>query len=553
MEKHWWQESIVYQIYPRSFKDSNNDGIGDINGIIEKIDYIEDLGVDVIWLCPVYESPNDDNGYDISDYYNIMPEFGTIDDWDRLLNECHKRNIRLIMDLVINHTSDEHPWFIESRSSKESKYRDWYIWRKSENGSLPSNWGSFFGGSIWEYDKKTEEYYCHIFSKKQPDLNWQNSEMRNEIYSMMKWWLDKGIDGFRLDAIDFIGKDLNFPDVKNPTFNGVFGSPSEHTKNKPILHTYLNEMNREVFSKYDIMTVGEIASATPEQTLKLSGFDRNELNMLFSFEHMTIDMGDSGFRFDHKDWKLPEFKKIFQKWHNTLYKKAWNSTFLGNHDFPRAVSRFGDDTTYRQESAKMLAAFLLTMPGTVFIYQGDELGMTNCPFDDLSEHRDVEIKNVSSEMLLKGMTESEIIEIIKHKNRDNSRTPMQWDNSTNAGFSNASPWIKVNPNYKEINAEKQNNDSNSILNFYKKMIQLRKMRKGLVYGDFKIIDIENEDLFIYERIFNNESTLVILNFTTKTIQYNIDTSIDWTPSETISNYAELSSEIRPYEARILLK
>lgn len=554
MKKHWWQESVVYQIYPRSFNDSNNDGIGDIKGIIEKIDYIQKLGVDVIWLCPVYDSPNDDNGYDISDYYNIMPEFGNIEDWDFLLEECHRRGMRLIMDLVINHTSDEHPWFIESKSSKDNKYRDWYIWRKpKEGGGVPSNWGSFFGGSIWEYDEKTEEYYCHLFSKKQPDLNWANQDMKREIFTMMQWWLDKGIDGFRLDAVDFIGKNLDFPEVENPDFNGKYGSPSVHTKNRPELHTYLNEMNKEVFSKYDIMTVGEIASATPEQTLKLAGFERNELNMLFSFEHMTIDMGESGFRFDHKDWKLTDFKEIFEKWHNTLYGKAWYSTFLGNHDFPRMVSRFGNDDKYRMESAKMLAAFLLTMPGTVFIYQGDELGMTNCPFETLEEYRDVEIKNISAEMHAAGKSEMEILDIVRHKNRDNSRTPMQWNDSVNAGFSEVKPWIKVNPNYIQINAKEQENNPDSILNFYRRLISLRQENKELVYGDFKLIDRNNEDLFIYERELGNRKLLVLLNFSEKEIQYNIPLSTDYIIISEITNYKESLAAVRPYEVKIFVQ
>ncbi|MGM0509259.1 MAG: glycoside hydrolase family 13 protein [Fusobacteriota bacterium] len=552
MKKKWWKEGIVYQIYPRSFNDSNGDGIGDIRGIINKVDYIQNLGVNIIWLNPVYKSPNDDNGYDISDYMDIMNEFGTMEDWEELLEELHKRKIKLIMDLVVNHTSDEHEWFLESKKSKDNPYRDYYIWKDGKKEKEPNNWLSIFGGSAWKYDENTEQYYLHLFSKKQPDLNWENSEVRDEIYDMMKWWLDKGIDGFRLDAINLISKVKGLPDTTDVNDDG-YGLGTDYYVNGPKFHKWIEEANINTFGKYDAMTVGECGHIDDEGALKLVGESRNELDMIFNFDHMKLDLNEKIERFSHREWKLTEFKEIFEKWHRLLYKKGWNSIYLGNHDFPRAVSRYGNDDEFRVESSKMLGTFLMTMPGTPYIYQGDEIGMTNSNFKDIEKYRDVETLNYYKEQKEKGLKEEEIMEKIAPKSRDNARTPMQWNSNENAGFSTGTPWIDLNSNYKNINVEDQMGKKGSVLEYYKKIIRYRKNNLGLVYGDFKILDKENEKVFSYIREYENEKYLIILSFFEKESKINLGNKIDEEKLELeISNYEDRGKfyNIRPYEARI---
>jgi oligo-1,6-glucosidase len=440
--KAWWKEAVVYQIYPRSFMDSNGDGIGDLQGILSKLDYLKELGIDVIWLSPVYQSPNDDNGYDISDYRAIQKEFGTMEDFDRLLQEAHARGIKIMLDLVVNHTSDEHPWFVESRSSKDNDKRDFYFWRPGKDGKEPNNWLSCFSGSAWEYDATTDEYYLHIFSKKQPDLNWDNPRVRKEVYDMMKWWLDKGIDGFRMDVINFISKVDGLPSVEGDGYQ--WGGA--YFMNGPRIHEYLQEMNREVLSHYDLITVGETPGVTPEQAILYTAEDRKELQMVFQFEHMELDSGPN-VKWDLKPWRLHDLKVTMSKWQTALDGKGWNSLYLNNHDQPRMVSRFGDDGKYRVESAKMLATFLHMMQGTPYIYQGEEIGMTNVRFSSIDEYRDIETLNMYREYRERGVPVESIMESIYAKGRDNARTPMQWNDSENAGFTTGKPWIAVNPNY----------------------------------------------------------------------------------------------------------
>ena len=551
MNKKWWKEGVVYQIYPRSFKDSNGDGIGDIRGIIEKLDYIKDLGANIIWLCPVYKSPNDDNGYDISDYRDIMEEFGTMTDFDELLNEMHKREIRLVMDLVVNHSSDENKWFFESRKSKDNPYRDYYIWREGKEGGPPNNWGSFFSGSAWKYNETTGEYFMHLFSEKQPDLNWENEKVRYEVYNMMKFWFDKGIDGFRMDVINLISKVPGFPDGHKGE-RDLYGNGFPLAANGPRVHEYLQEMNREVLSRYDIMTVGETPGVDPETAKLYVNEDRKELNMLFQFELMDIDSGNG--KWDIRPWKLTNFKNIMYKWYEALKEQGWNSLFLNNHDQPRLVSRFGNDKEYRVESAKMLATFLHTWQGTPYIYQGEEIGMTNVRFD-ISEYRDIEIINMFKEKTEQGVSKEELMKSIYAKGRDNARTPMQWDASENAGFTTGTPWLRVNPNYKEINTEKALRDKNSIFYYYQKLINLRKEHQVIVYGDINMLFEEDENIFAYTRRFENEGILVVLNFFDKEVEFTIPTEIEINNTKLlISNYEihELMNNfvLKPYEARV---
>lgn len=552
MERNWWKEGVVYQIYPRSFNDSNGDGIGDLQGIIEKLDYLKDLGIDIIWLSPVYKSPNDDNGYDISDYYQIMNEFGTMEDMEILISEMHKRGMKIIMDLVVNHTSDEHPWFIESRSSKENPYRNFYIWQEGREDNPPNNWGSWFGGSAWEYDPDTDEYYLHIFSRKQPDLNWENKKVRKKIYKMMKWWLNKGIDGFRMDVINLISKDIKFPDGKRLE-GQKYGDGSSYFVNGPRVHDYLQEMNREVLSKYDVMTVGETPGVTPEDGKKFVNYDRQELNMIFHFDHMGIDHLES--KWKKRDWKLTELKEIFKKWHVALSPKGWNSLYLNNHDQPRMVSRFGNDGPYRKESAKMLATLLHTLPGTPYIYQGEEIGMTNVAFENIEDYRDIETLNYYYEQLDEGRNKEEIMTEIHNTSRDNARTPMQWNKSTNAGFTSGEPWIKVNPNYKEVNVASDMKDPNSILNYYKKLIQLRKENLVMVYGDYIPILEKDQKVYSYIRELEGDRVLVILNFFEEESIFSYDLKFD-SSELLISNYRVEGRDsfnklkLRPYEARV---
>ena len=541
MKKKWWQESVVYQIYPRSFNDTNGDGIGDLKGITEKLDYLKELGIDVIWLSPVYKSPNDDNGYDISDYEDIMDEFGTMEDMDELLKEGNKRGIKILMDLVVNHTSDEHKWFIEAKKSKDNPYRDYYIWRDPVNGKEPNDLTSAFSGSAWEYDKESGQYYLHLFSKKQPDLNWENEELRNKIYDMMNFWIDKGIGGFRMDVIELVGK---IPDEKI-------------TSNGPKLHEYIKEMNKKTFGDKDLLTVGETWWATIEIAKEYSNPDDSELSMVFQFEHILLDQQPNKEKWDLKPLELLDLKKALSRWQVGLEGTGWNSLFWNNHDLPRIVSRWGNDKEYRVESAKMFATLLHGMKGTPYIYQGEELGMTNVRFESLEDYKDIESLNMYKERKEKGYSHEEIMESIYAKGRDNARTPMQWNDSINAGFTSGDPWIKVNPNYKEINAASQLADENSIFNYYKKLIRIRKCNPVVVHGEYKLILEDNKEIFAYTRTLENEMLLVICNFTENNTVFNYEESIKFKDKELlISNYeVDMNKGIdninlKPYESRI---
>ncbi|MFD0048024.1 alpha-glucosidase [Actinomycetes bacterium NPDC127524] len=555
MEKQWWKDSVVYQIYPRSFKDSNGDGIGDIQGIISKLDYLHKLGIDIIWLSPVYKSPNDDNGYDISDYQDIMDEFGTMEDFDKLLGAAHDRGIKIMMDLVVNHSSDEHQWFVESRSSKDNPKRDYYIWKQGKDGAAPTNWEAAFKGSVWEYDETTDEYFLHLFSKKQPDLNWENPKLRSEVYNMMKWWLDKGIDGFRMDVINFISKDTSYPDGEVQP-GKQYGNGSPYFMNGPRIHEFFQEMNQEVLSKYDIITVGETPGVTPEEAKLYTGRDRNELNMVFQFEHMGLGDGPEG-KWSNGPWKLTELKRILTRWQKGLEEDGWNSLYWNNHDQPRVVSRFGNDQKYRVESAKMLATLLHMMQGTPYIYQGEEIGMTNVAFDTIDEYRDIETLNAYNELVGEGkMSKEEMMSAIYARSRDNARTPVQWDSSEYAGFTSGKPWIDVNPNYTEINAEKAMEDKDSIFYYYQKLISLRKEHSIIVDGTYDLILEDSENIYAYTRSMENEKLLVICNFTAETVPFDLPEHLSYTNSEIlIQNYHTDSNdiqhiELKPYEARV---
>ncbi|WP_243296354.1 glycoside hydrolase family 13 protein [Bacillus litorisediminis] len=552
--RKWWKEAVVYQIYPRSFYDSNGDGIGDIPGIIQKLDYLKELGIDVIWLSPVYESPNDDNGYDISDYRNIMDEFGTMQDWEQLLEEMHKRGIKLVMDLVVNHTSDEHAWFVESRKSKDNPYRDYYIWRPGKDGKEPNNWESAFSGSAWQYDETTDEYYLHIFSKKQPDLNWENPKVRKEVYDMMKFWLDKGVDGFRMDVINFISKVEDLPDAPNPHGEN-YVSGSRYFMNGPRIHEFLQEMNQEVLSKYDILTVGEMPGVRPQHAIDYTAEDRKELNMVFQFEHVDIDSGPEG-KWDLRPFDLVRLKEILTKWQVELFERGWNSLYWNNHDQPRIVSRLGDDQMYRVKSAKMLGTLLHMMQGTPYIYQGEELGMTNVRFESLDDYRDIETLNMYKEKIAAGKSHEEIMKSIYVKGRDNSRTPMQWNGSEHAGFTTGIPWIKVNPNYVDINAEKAVGDQNSVFHYYKKLIQLRKQHEIIVYGKYELFLKEHPHVYAYTRTLEDQQLFISTNVSghTQTLQVPEEIQPKSEPKILISNdeHQPFSREItlNPWEARV---
>ncbi|MCI6668132.1 MAG: alpha-glucosidase [Romboutsia timonensis] len=547
MEKKWWKEAVAYQIYPRSFMDSNNDGIGDLQGIISKLDYLKDLGIDVIWICPVYKSPNDDNGYDISDYQDIMSDFGTMEDFNELLSEIHKRNMKIIIDLVINHTSDEHPWFIESRSSKQNPKRDWYIWREGKDNKEPNNWESIFKGSAWEYDENTKEYYLHLFSKKQPDLNWKNEDMRNEIYKMINWWLDKGIDGFRVDAISHINKEEGLVDMDNPDNLKYVPSFDKHM-NVEGIHDYLRELKENTFSKYDIMTVGEANGVKAEQATDWVGENDGKFNMLFQFEH--IDLWNSS------EFNLPNLKKVWNKWQVNLENDGWNALFIENHDITRVVSSWGDDTRFLKESAKALGLLYFMHKGTPFIYQGQEIGMTNVKFNDINEYDDIRSINEYNQLINQGMSPKDALEHIWNTSRDNTRTPMQWDDSLNAGFSKSNPWIHVNPNYRYINVKEQLEDDDSILNFYKKMIKIKKSSECLIYGKYNLILEDDTNIFAYERILNDEKFLVICNLKSESSNYKYEKLTLKYENLILSNYnvdahKDLNNfELKPWEARL---
>lgn len=556
MEKRWWKESVVYQIYPRSFCDSNGDGIGDLNGITGKLDYLKELGIDVIWLSPVYKSPNDDNGYDISDYQAIMDEFGTMEDFDRMLATAHEKGIKIMMDLVVNHTSDEHKWFIESRKSTDNPYRDYYIWRPAkEDGSLPNNWGSCFSGPAWEYDKTTDMYFLHLFSKKQPDLNWDNPAVRQDVFDMMNWWLKKGVDGFRMDVISLISKEPGLPD-KEPGINGY--ATCNVSANGPHVHEYLQEMRQKALNNADTITVGECSGVTLEEAKKYARSDEKELNMVFQFEHMDVDSDEKAGKWTTRKMDLRNLKKILTRWQKGLQDIAWNSLYWENHDQPRSVSRFGNDSDeYREISAKMLATCIHMMQGTPYVYQGEELGMTNCPFNTLDNFRDLESINAFHELTEQGkMTEEDMMAAIGYKGRDNARTPMQWDDSAYAGFSTANPWIMVNPNYTKINAKDQINREDSVFKYYQKLIKLRHESELIVYGTYDLILDDDKDIYAYIRTLGDEKLIVYCNFSENTRE--VELPEEFTNGKVlISNYidAKVNHKItlRPYEAIVIQK
>lgn len=556
MEKRWWKESVVYQIYPRSFCDSNGDGIGDLNGITGKLDYLKELGIDVIWLSPVYKSPNDDNGYDISDYQAIMDEFGTMEDFDRMLATAHEKGIKIMMDLVVNHTSDEHKWFIESRKSTDNPYRDYYIWRPAkEDGSLPNNWGSCFSGPAWEYDKTTDMYFLHLFSKKQPDLNWDNPAVRQDVFDMMNWWLKKGVDGFRMDVISLISKEPGLPD-KEPGINGY--ATFNVSANGPHVHEYLQEMRQKALNNADTITVGECSGVTLEEAKKYARSDEKELNMVFQFEHMDVDSDEKAGKWTTKKMDLRNLKKILTRWQKGLQDIAWNSLYWENHDQPRSVSRFGNDSDeYREISAKMLATCIHMMQGTPYVYQGEELGMTNCPFNTLDNFRDLESINAFHELTEQGkMTEEDMMAAIGYKGRDNARTPMQWDDSAYAGFSTATPWIMVNPNYTKINAKDQINREDSVFKYYQKLIKLRHESELIVYGTYDLILDDDKDIYAYIRTLGDEKLIVYCNFSENTRE--VELPEEFTNGKVlISNYSDAKVNhkitLRPYEAIVIQK
>lgn len=541
-ERKWWKEGVVYQVYPRSFQDSDGDGFGDLKGIESRLGYIKKLGADIIWLNPVYASPGDDNGYDISDYRAILPQFGTMDDFKSLLEAAHGLGIRIIMDLVVNHSSDEHIWFIESRKSKENPYRDYYIWKDE-----PNNWGACFGGSAWQYDEESGMYYLHSFSVKQPDLNWENPKVREEVYEMMRFWGDIGIDGFRMDVITMISKDQNFPDgVVNAT---GYGDGSPYTNNGPRVHEFLKEMNREAISHYDWLTVGEGAGCGVEDALKYTGFDRGELDMVFSFEHMNLGKKEAGNGYNPAPFSLREYKQIYKKWQYGLEGKGWNSLYLENHDQTRCVSRYGNTSTRElwKRSAKAIAMTYMLMKGTPYIYEGQELGMVNYPFKERSDFRDISATNDYKLLIGAGRSDEEAISVLREMSRDNSRTPMQWDASEYAGFSSHEPWIAVNPSKEYINVEAEEADPDSILHFYRHLIALRKSEDALLYGTFKLEAEEDEELFIYKRIGDDCTFTIAANWS------NSERVYDGLEGEIVlSNLPDSKSGFfRPYEAYIL--
>ena len=556
MEKKWWKESVVYQVYPRSFCDSNGDGIGDLNGITSKLDYLKELGIDVIWLSPVYQSPNDDGGYDISDYQAIMDEFGTMEDFDRLLAAAHERGIKIVMDLVVNHSSDEHKWFIESRKSVDNPYRDYYIWRPAkEDGSLPNNWGSCFSGPAWEYDKTTDMYYLHLFSKKQPDLNWENPVVRQKVYDMMNWWLEKGVDGFRMDVISLISKEPGLPDYE-PESTGY--AAYNAGANGPRVHEFLQEMREKALNNADTMTVGECAGVTLEEAKKYARSDGKELNMVFQFEHMEADFDEKTGKWTTKKLDLRVLKEILTRWQKGLQDIAWNSLYWENHDQPRSVSRFGNDSDqYREISAKMLATCVHMMQGTPYVYQGEELGMTNCPFNKLENLRDLESINAYHELTEQGkISEEDMIAAINYKGRDNARTPMQWDDSAYAGFSTAEPWIMVNPNYTKINAKDQVSREDSVFKYYQKLIRLRHNSDLIVYGTYDLILDDDKDIYAYTRTLGDEKLIVYCNFSENTRE--VELPEEFTNGKIfISNYDDAAVNgkitLRPYEAIVIQK
>ncbi|QTJ32102.1 glycoside hydrolase family 13 protein [Dolosigranulum pigrum] len=548
MSKQWWKEIVAYQVYPRSFYDSNGDGIGDLPGLIEKLDYLKDLGIDLIWVCPIFDSPNDDNGYDIRDYKAILDEFGTMEDCDRLIEEVHKRDMKIIFDLVVNHTSDEHEWFIESRSSKDNPYRDYYIWHEGdEEGNRPNNWESIFSGSVWEYDEQTEEYYMHVFSKKQPDLNWENPAVRQDVYSLINWWLDKGIDGFRVDAISHIKKREGFPDMPNPLNKDVVPSYDGHM-NQPGIDKFLTELAAETFNNYDIMTVGEANGVSIKDAEQWVGEESGYFDMIFQFEALGLWGERDGEVFDLRD-----YKQVLTKWQEGLDGIGWNALYIENHDLIRAVSAMGDDGTLRKTSAKALGMMYFFMQGTPFIYQGQEIGMTNVQFDELTDYDDIQSVNRARQMMEEGTPREEAMNYIYASSRDNVRTPMQWNAQPEAGFTTGTPWLGVNPNYADINVAESLKDPNSIYHFYKEMIALRRDNEALIYGSYELVLPLHKQVYAYKRQGESETYLIVVNV------FNDSAEVDLTPFDlkelVLTNYEvpnslEKDIQLRPYEARL---
>lgn len=551
LDRVWWKEAVAYQIYPRSFMDGNGDGIGDLRGVISKLDYLKELGIDVIWICPIYKSPNDDNGYDISDYKDIMEEFGTMADFDELLKQVHGREMKLIMDLVINHTSDEHPWFIESRSSRNNPKRDYYIWADPKDGAEPNNWDSIFGGSIWEYDMVTEQYFMHVFSKRQPDLNWENPDVRAELYDMVNWWLDKGIDGFRIDAISHIKKLAGFPDMPNP--NGLrYARSFDGHMNREGIHDFLEELKRETFDKYDIMTVGEASGVTADEADLWVDEERGKFNMVFQFNHMELwnKSLDAGF-------DILTFKKVLSEWQKKLEGSGWNALFMENHDKPRSVSTYGNDGPLRIQSAKALATMYFLMQGTPFIYQGQEIGMTNVRFESIDDYDDVHMKTWYRLEREEGKSHEELMPVIWKNGRDNSRTPVQWNDSEQAGFTTGTPWMKVNPNYKEINVEAEKSNPDSIYHYYRKLIELRKTHPVLVYGTYDLILPTHKQIYAYTRTLEDEHWLILTNLSPDEALFHLPKGIRYASAELqLANYEAPEGgsirtlHLRPYEVRV---
>jgi glucan 1,6-alpha-glucosidase len=535
LKKDWWKSAIIYQIYPRSFQDTNGDGFGDFQGIIKRLPYLEKLGIDCIWLCPVYRSPQDDNGYDISDYCDVDPMFGTMADMEELIGKAREHGIYIVMDLVLNHSSDEHKWFIEAKKSRENPYHDYYVWRDGKEGVLPNDMKAAFGGSAWEWVPEVEQYYFHQFSVKQPDLNWENPKLRQELWDIINFWIDKGVGGFRLDVIDLVGK---VPDEKI-------------TSNGPKLHEYIKEMTAHTFVRDNLISVGETWSATPEIAKLYSNPDGSELSMVFQFEHICLDQQEGKEKWDLAPLPFHKFKEVWNKWQTELYGCGWNSLFWDNHDLPRIVSRWGDEGQYREESAKMLATLLHGMQGTPYIYQGEELGMTNVKYE-LEEYRDIELFGMYKERRAQGYTHEELMESIYAKTRDNARTPMQWDTTEQAGFTTGKPWMKVNPNYTEINAAEQVDCEDSIFNYYRKLIQLRKELPVLTDGKFTMLDMDHNQIFAYLRDNGEDKLLVVCNFYGNTVDYAVSEKAE-DLELLIGNYTEENMQtdvLRPYEARI---
>ncbi len=550
MKKAWRKEAVGYQIYPRSFQDSNGDGIGDLQGVIQRLDYIKELGIDVIWICPMYKSPNDDNGYDISDYQDIMEDFGTMKDFDQLLKEVHGRGMRLIIDLVLNHTSDEHPWFIESKSSKDSLKRDWYIWKDGEKGKEPNNWESIFGGSAWKYDKETDQYFLHVFSTKQPDLNWENEEVRDALYDTVNWWLDKGIDGFRIDAISHIKKRPGFPDMPNPKKEKYVSSFDMHMNQKGI-HTFLQEFKDRTYANYDVMSVGEANGVKADEAELWVGKENGKMDMIFQFEHLGLWDAET-----NPDLDIVELKKVLSRWQKGLEGNGWNALFIENHDKPRVVSTWGNDKEYWRESATAMATMYFLMQGTPFIYQGQEIGMTNVHFPSIDDYDDVAVKNLYRLKQEEGVPHEDIMNIIWASSRDNSRTPMQWSGEENSGFTNGTPWMKVNPNYKTINVDAQEKDEKSILNFYKKMIRLKKKEDVFTYGVYDLLLENDKQIYAYTRTGEDQSMIVITNLSTKEAVCDLGELEVSSTNLLLNNYhteeheKESKLSLKPYEARV---